>query len=621
MPIEMPKGLPFAVDTFSPTSKKKRHHFLTHAHTDHTLGISSHSHYPIYSTHLTKSLLLHHYPHLDDSLFLGIEVGHTLLLHDPDGDFTVSAYDANHCPGAVMFLFEGNFGSILHTGDCRLTPECLQSLPEKYIGKKGKKPRCQLDYIFLDCTFGKFSQKFPSKPSAIRQVISCIWKHPDAPVVYLTCDILGQEEILANVSKTFGSKIFVDKATNPKCFQSLMLVAPEIVSEDPSTRFQMFDGFSKLCERASAKLSEARAHFQPEPLIIRPSAQWYVCGEENLETLSQRKLRFNEALKDQFGIWHVCYSMHSSREELEWALQLLAPKWVVSTTPSCWAMELDYVREHCIGARITSDDPLWKLLDISVEASLKLDESIKTADSAPVVEVTNQFSAESELKPVTRSPGRKELLSLSPSGTRPPVTLFGRARLSLENSNFLCYKKKIDFKQDDPSQIIVCKNDQVLSSRDVDVELNCKNNFANKERDVTITGKCEKLEKVYKSSFRSGVGSSCEESKTESAKGNPLQIVVKTSEQEFSSREVDLAVNHENKFKKVEIDATTMQCGKFVEKRHYNGSVVSLVSSSSSFNASLRRSYRSRNVPVPQPLPSLVELMNANKRAKRRFEL
>jgi DNA cross-link repair 1A protein len=69
-----------------------------------------------------------------------------------------------------MFLFEGIFGNILHTGDCRLTPECLLSLPEKYVGKKGKEPRFRLDYVFLDCTFGRFHQKLPSKHSAIRQV-------------------------------------------------------------------------------------------------------------------------------------------------------------------------------------------------------------------------------------------------------------------------------------------------------------------------------------------------------------------------------------------------------------------------------------------------------------------
>lgn len=62
MPIEMPRGLPFSVDTFTATSKRKRHHFLTHAHKDHTSGISAHFQFPIYSTRLTKSLLLQHYP-------------------------------------------------------------------------------------------------------------------------------------------------------------------------------------------------------------------------------------------------------------------------------------------------------------------------------------------------------------------------------------------------------------------------------------------------------------------------------------------------------------------------------------------------------------------------------
>lgn len=70
-----------------------------------------------------------------------------------------------------MFLFEGKFGNILHTGDCRLSPECLQNLPEKYIGKKGKEPHCRLDCVFLDCTFGSFSQRMPSKHFAVQEVL------------------------------------------------------------------------------------------------------------------------------------------------------------------------------------------------------------------------------------------------------------------------------------------------------------------------------------------------------------------------------------------------------------------------------------------------------------------
>lgn len=73
--------------------------------------------------------------------------------------------------GAVMFLFEGQFGTILHTGDCRLTPDCVQNLPMKYVTKKGNENICRLDFVFLDCTFSKCFLKLPSKDSAIRQVV------------------------------------------------------------------------------------------------------------------------------------------------------------------------------------------------------------------------------------------------------------------------------------------------------------------------------------------------------------------------------------------------------------------------------------------------------------------
>ena len=92
----------------------------------------------------------------------------------------------------------------------------------------------------------------------MEQVINCIWKHPDARVIYLACDLLGQEEILKDVSKTFGSKIFVDKEKNPECFRALTLTAPKILSEDPSSHFQVLEGFPRLNERAKAKLTEAQ---------------------------------------------------------------------------------------------------------------------------------------------------------------------------------------------------------------------------------------------------------------------------------------------------------------------------------------------------------------------------
>ncbi|EXB68025.1 hypothetical protein L484_009632 [Morus notabilis] len=545
MPIEMPKGLPFSVDTWSPSSKtKKRHHFLTHAHRDHSSGIAAHFSFPIYSTDLTISLLLQQFPKLDDSLFVRIEVGQSIVVDDPDGSFVVTAFDANHCPGAVMFLFEGNFGNILHTGDCRLSPECLRNLPEKYLGKKGGKPKCPLDFVFLDCTFGKFSRMMPSKHAAIRQVINCIWKHPEAAVVYLTCDLLGQEEILAAVSRTFGSKIYVDKEANSECFNALTLLVPEILSQDPSSRFHLFDGFPKLYERAKAKLVQAQANSKPEPLIIRPSAQWYACEDEGSSDERRTKLRMNESIRDQFGVWHVCYSMHSSRDELEWALQLLAPKWVISTTPSCVAMELDYVKKHCFTARLSPNDPLWKLLDII---------SDETVDCSPALEKPSQSSSDSQLQPVKILTSQKEHFNPSPPRKRPLITLFGRARLGIQECPRLEQKKISKIDKDEPSQAVDKKLEQEFSCQEEKI---CKvtwtepvvNSLPVEVNEIRNEGHAEKQTEVQKCKNQSTVG--------------PRKI----------------------------------------------------------FNENFRKLYRSMNVPVPQPLPSLKRLLNSTKRVKREYK-
>ncbi|KAI3990974.1 hypothetical protein MKX01_026158 [Papaver californicum] len=485
MPIEMPKGLPFSVDTWRLSSRGKRHHFLT-AQKDHSAGISNHFPYPSYSTNITKNLLLQQIPQLNSSLFVRIEIGEQLVLDDPDGSFSATAFDANHYPEEILVIF--------CIGDCRLTLDCLQNLPEKYLSKKGREPKCHLDYVFLDCTFGKSSLRIPSKYSAIQQVINCIWKHPDALVVYLSCDLLDQEEILVEVARTFGCKIYVDKTSNGEFYQALTLLAPEILSDDSSPRFHVFVGFPR---------------------------------------------RYNEAHRDAFGVWHVCYSMHSSREELEWALQLLQPKRVVSTTPDCRAMELSYVRKQpSYGSKVASDDPL-------LEAS----RYCCVASSSHQEEHPKPTSAE-ECKPQLKnnmgssSSSIEMRLKLSPPNTRPPVTLFGRAREGLQNSGLLVKETmKISIKMENPPDII--------------------------------------------SSIES------EEKETILLEGDSGEVQFKGSEEEKSEVVV----------KKRDVSPTLSSIGQTL--------------SSGSFGENVRKLYRSMNVPVPRPLPSLVDLMNATNTAKR----
>lgn len=86
---------------------------------------------------------------------VGLDEGvpHTLLLDDAGKrSMTVTVIDANHCPGAVMFLFEGYFGTILCTGDFRYTPSMLSLLAGHTI-----------DCVYIDNTYGHPSCTFGSR--------------------------------------------------------------------------------------------------------------------------------------------------------------------------------------------------------------------------------------------------------------------------------------------------------------------------------------------------------------------------------------------------------------------------------------------------------------------------
>ncbi|KAH9321743.1 hypothetical protein KI387_016382, partial [Taxus chinensis] len=243
---------------------------------------------------------------MDEGMFVELEVEEPVLIDDAENPFTVTAFDANHCPGAIMLYFEGQFGNVLHTGDCRLSFDCLSKLPRKLTLKNGKASRDYLDCLYLDCTFGKESVKMPSKYSSVKQVLRCIWNHPSASTVYLACDLLGQEEILIEISKTFGSKIYVDKSSLPEYHAIVSVLIPELLSEETSCRFHVCEGFPRLYERAKLKFAEAEKSGQPEPLFIRPSAQWYTC-EERLEGVGSELIPSRrtqsvpkEAERDQF---------------------------------------------------------------------------------------------------------------------------------------------------------------------------------------------------------------------------------------------------------------------------------------------------------------------------------
>ena len=75
-----------------------------------------------------------------------------------------SLLDANHCPGAVMFLFQVGKRRILHVGDFRWNKDfMLQHSPLRSIALR----QSQLDDIFLDTTYCNDKYALPTQEETI----------------------------------------------------------------------------------------------------------------------------------------------------------------------------------------------------------------------------------------------------------------------------------------------------------------------------------------------------------------------------------------------------------------------------------------------------------------------
>ncbi|KAG2432761.1 hypothetical protein HYH02_012894 [Chlamydomonas schloesseri] len=156
-----------------------------------------------------------------------------------------------------MFLFQGPFGNILHTGDCRFTEEVVRSVrgalgrsPQHGWGEEGGTGHAagsatagpseaapggdgdgdgcdeagsgggeRLDLIYVDCTFADLPLDFPTREEAVRQAEQLVrsWAANTAagpaasrpPRVYLAADMLGQEPLLTLAGSLGGQPVYV----------------------------------------------------------------------------------------------------------------------------------------------------------------------------------------------------------------------------------------------------------------------------------------------------------------------------------------------------------------------------------------------------------------------------
>lgn len=275
--------------------------FLSHMHSDHTVGLTSTwNNRPIYCSPVTARLLQIKLK-VKELWIHPLELGepHLLPLDDIGKEtMTVTLIDANHCPGAVMFLFEGYFGSILYTGDFRYTPSMLR--------EPGLRTNITIDVLYLDNTNCDPNRPLPSRKTATQQIKEIIRCHPDY-IVIIGLYTLGKESLLVELALEFKSwvEVSVERMETLKA-----LDLPDVfTTEHGAGRFRVVD----QSQISSASMKQWN---KVEPtLAILPTSRPLVSFHPNVHI--------------------VPYSDHSSYQELEDFVSAIKPTSIVPVLGHC----------------------------------------------------------------------------------------------------------------------------------------------------------------------------------------------------------------------------------------------------------------------------------------------
>ncbi|KAK3316218.1 beta-lactamase-like protein [Apodospora peruviana] len=222
--------------------------FLSHVHSDHLAGLESLRSPFVYCSAATREILLRlerfpcrinyakgimeariqRYKHLKTLLKpLPLETP-TVLELEPGNHVRVTLFDANHCPGAVMFLFEGQGKAAIYTGDIRSEPWFVNTIARSPALVEYTYGLKTLDTIYLDTSFTD-DIGFQTKAEGISELLQKVSKYPNDTIFHFQAWTYGYEHVWIALSKALDTKIHVD--------QYKMLIYDSLVAKDPGNKF------------------------------------------------------------------------------------------------------------------------------------------------------------------------------------------------------------------------------------------------------------------------------------------------------------------------------------------------------------------------------------------------
>ena len=183
-------------------------YFLSHFHSDHYGGLVKSFTQPIYCSQGTANLVtgvlkvnplnVHVLPMNAPVVIAGVEV--TLL-------------DANHCPGAVVFIFHvlTSGSTVLHTGDFRASA---------YLWEHPCLLNRRIDTLFLDTTYCSAEYIFPAQEEVlefVRNIVRTEIQRRGRPLFIVGTYSIGKEKVFEAVREVLNTFVFVSPEKMKVC--------------------------------------------------------------------------------------------------------------------------------------------------------------------------------------------------------------------------------------------------------------------------------------------------------------------------------------------------------------------------------------------------------------------
>ena len=294
--------------------------FLTHFHADHHRGLTkTFDKGIIYGTKETLELVRMKIQ-VPALRLRALEIGVPARV---DG-VQVTFIDANHCPGAVMILFEfpgrSDASPVLHTGDFRFSARLARDDTLARIAASPKRP-----ILILDTTYCSLEHDaFPTQEYVLNAVRDAL-THEDnldgARKLFLFGTYtVGKEKVFFEAARTLGRKVYVG-AAKWSVLDALSLTRDEreaLTRDDKRTNLHVVPMGSTSFSKMASILKYYKSRFDTV-VAFRPTG-WTFSANKKTSRASSRRQRGRLV---QYGL---PYSEHSSLSELRAFIRFINPR-------------------------------------------------------------------------------------------------------------------------------------------------------------------------------------------------------------------------------------------------------------------------------------------------------